>query len=376
MKVGIVTVHDSSNLGSFLQALGMQELVIQNGDEPVFLRTRSRFTTLCLYLGYNNAPSVRSVKSFLRFCAGSIKSLEHAKEKYKKYVTYKKDWSHFGEIVSVRRSQHKQLDVLLLGSDEIWNTRRPAFQNPFLYGIGILAKRKYGYAVSVGNMDLNGFDQYPDLIEGLKKLDGILVRDKYTAEVLKGYGVQTVARICDPTLQVDIRKYMKKMEDVKIPKCDYIAVYSYIIDDETRELIRKIANKYHLKTVAVSLPQVWCDEYLNCSPLEFGAILSGARYVYTSTFHGTIFSALYHTQFVVKPSSQKVIDVLEILGLSDLSLPEECTEAEFEKILFQKHDYQMVEERILQLRKESQNFYQKYIQQKEDYDGSSYEDMR
>ena len=51
MNVGIVTVYDSSNLGSYLQALGMQEVVKKNGDTPYLIQTRSSFTTLCLYLG-------------------------------------------------------------------------------------------------------------------------------------------------------------------------------------------------------------------------------------------------------------------------------------------------------------------------------------
>lgn len=361
MKVGIATVHDSSNLGSFLQALGMQELVLQNGDEPVFIKTRSSFTTLCLYLGYNNAPPVRSLKGFLGFVFHSLKSPGRIKQRYKKYLTYKKDWKCFKKLVPAGRNKKLDLDVLLLGSDEIWNTRRPAFQNPLLYGIGISAKHKYGYAISVGDMPINGWDKYPELIDGIRKLDGILIRDEHTREALEHYQVPVAVRICDPTLQVDIRKYMKPESEVQIPRGDYIAVYSYCVNEKTKQVIKAFAKKNNLKTVAVSLQQDWCDEYANCSPLEFGAVLCGAKYVYTSTFHGTIFSALYHTKFVVAPSGPKVFDVLELLGLSDLIVQEDFSLEQFSEKMLQNRDYKAVEKRIVQVREESKDFYQEYI---------------
>ena len=76
MKVGIVTVHDAANIGSYLQAIGLQELVLENGDTPVILRTRSKFTTLCLFLGYDNSHSVRSIKRFLFFLKKSVLSFQ------------------------------------------------------------------------------------------------------------------------------------------------------------------------------------------------------------------------------------------------------------------------------------------------------------
>lgn len=363
MKVGIVTVHDSSNLGSYLQALGMQEIVKQNGDTPYIIRTRSVFTTLCLFLGYNNAPSVRSLKGLVRFVVSSVCHAKRSLERFRKYKEYKKDWSKFEKIISVNQANKKHLDVILLGSDEIWNAWQPAFQNPFLYGVGIDANKKYAYAVSAGFMKEDGWDSFPQLIDGMRRLNAILVRDNYTEHLLQRKGILVSEKICDPTLQIDIRKYMKSDYDAALSVKPYIAVYSYGVDEKNIMLIKNFARKHMLKTVAISLPQPWCDEYINCSPLEFGAVLSNASFVYTSTFHGTIFSTLYHTQFVVNPFSQKVTDVLEVLGLSDLIVPTDCTDECFEKLITKKRDYHVVEEKILKVRQESQRMYKKYIHQ-------------
>lgn len=361
MKVGIATVHDSSNMGSFLQAFALQEVIKENGDTPYIIKTRSRFATLFLYLGYNFAPSARSVRSFLKFILKSITHPKMTAEKYKKYKIYQKDWSCFERIIPVRKANKIGLDVLLLGSDEIWNVEQPAFQNPLFYGIGIDATRKYGYAISVGRASAEKLKAYSHLVNGIRLLQGILIRDNHTREVLKQNQIQISDRICDPTLQVDIKKYMRKKEDTNIPKKDYMVIYSYAIDTDTEKKLRRFAREHQLFTVAVSLPQTWCDEYINCGPLDFGAILSGAKYVYTTTFHGTIFSILYHTQFVSCPINQKVKDVLELLGTVTYQVTPNCSYEELEEKLCMYHDYEKVEKRIEDLRLESRNLYQMYV---------------
>lgn len=362
MKVGIVTVHDSANLGSYLQALGMQELVLKNGDMPVFLRTRSKFTTFCLFLGYDNSKSVRSVKLFLFFLLKSVLAFKQTLKRFCKYKTYKKEWNMFQNIQSARSVRNGELDVLLFGSDEIWNVNQPAFQNPYFYGLNIPANRKYGYAVSVGNIEEGKLSCFPELMVGIKMLNGILVRDNFTKCVLQNNKIYVNEKICDPTLQIDIRKYMKNAEDVRVPKGAYLAVYSYNVDKHTIEVLKLFAQKHRLKLVAVSLYQPWCDEYANCSPLEFGAILQSAKYVYTTTFHGTIFSTLYHTNFAVRPFSQKVTDLIQLLSLDNYTLDDSFQIDDLEKILLGMRDYSKTEQILTQLREDSGKLYKQYVQ--------------
>lgn len=361
MKIGIITVHDSANLGSYLQALGMQELVLENGDTPVILKTRNEFSALCIFLGYNNIKSVRSIKSFVYFFLKSILSLKQTIKKYQKFKVYRKDWELFKNIKSIKTIHEGDLDVLLLGSDEIWNVNQPAFQNSYFYGINIPAQRKYAYAISVGNVENEKWEKFPDLVSGIQQLDGILVRDSYTKEILQKNRIFVDEKICDPTIQVDIRKYMKKVEDVRVPKGDYFAVYSYAVDEHTADILKQFAEKYKLKLVAISLYQSWCDEYVNCSPLDFGAILEKAKYVYTTTFHGTIFSALYHKNFVVNPFSQKVVDVINLLELNNYTLPSSFDVYDLENLLLFDRNYDKTEKIIFDLRSKSSEIYKKYI---------------
>ena len=355
MKIGIVTVHDSSNIGSFLQALGMQELVKKYGDEPFFIKTRSEFSVLCLFMGYNNAPSVRSLKGFVKFILRSIINFRSMILKIKKYKKYKNDREKLDNIISIKEADRIGLDILLIGSDEIWNSNQPAFQTPLLYGEGINAKYKCAYAISIGNMNPDNWHRYPHLLKAIKKLDVIIPRDNHTFELLEKNGVKVDKMVCDPTLQVDIMKYMHNSN--KSFKGDYMVVYSYRVNGNMREHIRRFAAEHSLKTVAVSLSNDWCDEYINCSPLEFGAILKSAKYVYTSTFHGTIFSALYHTKFISVVAQPKIAEVISLLGMDNFAVAENCSYETFKNKLICERCYDVFEEKVAQLKSEAEMVY-------------------
>ncbi len=353
-KIGIVTVYDSTNLGSYLQALGMQELVKEKGDIPFFIHTRSKFSTLCLFLGFNTAETF-SLKRFVRFVLHLIKYASETKGKILKYKAYKRDWEKLERVVSLKKANRIGLDAVLLGSDEIWNVKQAAFRKPIMYGIGVNAHKKIAYAVSAGHMNSDGWTKYPYIMDAIGKLDGIFVRDTYTAEILEKNNFSVTGKMCDPTLQADIRKYMREYQGLKDK---YMVIYSYAVSEETQKMIQNFAKKHGLITVAVSLPQPWCDVYLNCSPLEFGDILKGAEFVYTSTFHGTIFSALYHTRNVIFPVVQKVRDVAKLLGIEGALIDQGCTEERFEEILNMDRDYDQMEKKIIQIREDSKQKYE------------------
>lgn len=363
MKIGIATVHDSANIGSYLQAYAMQEIVRAHGDEPYIIRTRSTLTSFLLHLGYNNSKGARSLRSFAKFVIKLIKNPTGVVNGCKRFRMYKKDWIKFDKIISVRQANKLGLDALILGSDEIWNSNQPAFRNPLLYGDGIEARKKYAFAISAGSMNEDNWTKYPRLLSAIKRLDAIAVRDNRTYGLLRHNGVKIFKSVCDPTLQTDIRAHMSDGLSTKIPGA-YIAVYAYAVSDNIREHILRFARENNLRTVAVSLYQPWCDDYVNCSPLEFGTVLKNADYVYTATFHGTIFSILYHTRFVSVSALPKVAEVLTLAGAESAALNETCSYEEFSAKLGDGPDYAVIEERLKAEAAHGYEVYEKMIKEK------------
>ena len=115
-----------------------------------------------------------------------------------------------------------------------------------------------------------------------------------------------------------------------------------------QKLFKDFAKKHGLKLVSVGFSYHWCDYSILCSPLEFCAVMEKAKYVITTTFHGSIFSVLNHKQFLSIPLSGKTNDILKRLGLSDIAVSfDELSESVMEEKLFKTNiDYNAVDEKI------------------------------
>lgn len=361
MKVGIITIYDSANIGSFIQALSVQEIIKLHGDEPYFIKIRNKSTSFFIHMGWYQLKTIHSVSSAVRIIKSVIKTLPQIHERYIRYKKYKRDWGVFNHLVSVKKSKYLNLDVLLIGSDEIWNTTHPSLRNKLLYGEGVKARRKYGFAVSTGDMSANGWNAYPRFLNSIRNLDAIFARDEQTIKTLRNYQINVEGLLPDPTLQIDIRKYLSSDNDSVLCEEKYLAVYAYEMSDQAIKYIRKFAQENSLKIVAISLPHSWCDIYLNCSPLKASAAFKYAEYVYTSTFHGTILSMLYHKQFLVQPAKAKTNDLLNQFDMTDFLFNDDMSYESFCKKLQQVRDYIAFEKSLIRYEHYSDSVYRRYI---------------
>ena len=331
MKIGIITVHDSANFGSFLQAYAFKETLVKMGHDVYFIKTRNRKDTFKVFV--KKSRHIKKVIFNLR--------------KYSKFI---KEINKFKEI-EIDNLDENSLDVLIIGSDELWNVNTPVFRKECFYGINIPVKKKIAYAISSGNASYSDISKYPNLINGIKKLDEIFIRDDLTKHNIKKITGKECDFTCDPTFLVDI-KYLQKEYNVPI-KDKYILIYSYEFNNKQKEFIIKFASKYNLKVVSAGLYNDWCDMNINCTPLEFSDIIRKSGYVITTTFHGTIFSILNKKEFITFEGSNKVKDVLNRTGLNDRLFNIDRTFCEFEKILTEKLDSSEINKKILALREKS-----------------------
>lgn len=140
MKIGIVTVQDSNNFGSFLQAYALQHVLQEMGHDVVFIRTRSKQYLRRIF--FHMIPSGREWLHPAGF-------LKRNYAGWKKYCCFQKELRVF-RVIESYNAEH--LDMVILGSDEIWNTRTPVFRNPIFYGAGM--EPVMAYAVSIGNAEI------------------------------------------------------------------------------------------------------------------------------------------------------------------------------------------------------------------------------
>ena len=140
-----------------------------------------------------------------------------------------------------------------------------------------------------------------------------------------------------------------------------MVIYSYDISKEHIEWIKRYAHEKKLKTVAVCMQHGWCDKNICVSPLEFLSLIRDAECVYTTTFHGSIFTFLQHKRCYVDIKSSKVKDLLAWTGMTNQVNRTNCTYERFIKILDIQPNYNLFEENLLIRRKQSSSMYQEIL---------------
>ncbi len=310
MKIGILTHHTVVNFGAFLQAYAVQEAVKK-------LRPDAKVEII------NYIP----VKHFLINTLGW-------------FLWYKnrQNWRNWGNIfrlpftLKTERSKHMNLspvcftangisklgyDIIVVGSDEVWNYADPKSFNKIKFGHGIDSARLISYAPSAGNSDLSNIPESVSV--GLQKFSHISGRDKRTVQLAELATKKKVVEVLDPTflypLPFEHNPYTPKRDYILFYYCEHlpIAIKQQIFDyakDNGMDVIGAGESDTNYAKCTV-----------NMTPFQWIELFRHAKFVFTGTFHGAVFSILNHRQFKVyltnKGRIAKVGALLENLGIEN-----------------------------------------------------------
>ena len=216
-------------------------------------------------------------------------------------------------------------------------------------------KNCIAYAPSAGQAALKDYNDFPWVRECLEKMTYAGVRDENTKNIVGKLVAKQVEIVCDPTMLLPINEldfpHERKIKD------RYMIVYSYSVPKEHQAYLKRYARKNNLKLVSICLYQSWCDLNINCHPLEFSSYIQFSECVYTTTFHGTIFTLLNHKNCAIYSCSKKLKDLLEWTHKEEAMLSLTATYDEFESLITKQHSYELFETIIEKKRKESQKIY-------------------
>ena len=346
MRIGILTVYDSANFGSYLQAYALKKVLENLGHKVKFIKFRNEKQLKEVFFG-----SIVHPKYFLKNYIFN----------YKKYKVFTEDKSIFEEI-PIQDLKKDTFDIVIIGSDECWNVKTQTFRNKCFYGIDIPTEKKVAFAISCGKSVTEDFKEFPDLVEGIQNLNKIFVRDERTQKNVKELIGKDAEMVCDPTFLIDVKEFDKEY-DVNIDK-EYLLVYSYNFTEKQKEYIKRFAKEQNLLIVSACFKHSFCDKCINCSPLEFCKLIQNSKYVITTTFHGTIFSILNKKQFISIPSGQKVVDVLNKTGLIKCEFKEnEEGYEEFKNKLLEEINFDISQKNILEWRNKSLSILEKLLKE-------------
>lgn len=365
MKAGIITHYDVHNHGAHLQMYALIQVLKELGYDAKALRFRKNYD----FMGGARAEakyntSLKSLPIYIKyvFKNGISRTLYNYKKR-KLLSAFRADNHLVGEYYS----EAKDLDVVVIGSDEIFSVE--AGPNPWYYGIGIPCRKQISYAASFGptTMELMHEHNVDALVEaGIKRLNAISVRDRNSFDIVKEFTKKEPTIVCDPVLLhgFDEHQSCEILNSFKArQKEKYCVVYSYdynMNDELTVRSIKEYARKRDLKVYSVSYYHKWCDKNIQVSPLDVFAWFANAEMVFTDTFHGSVISLTTGTQFLaqIRGNANKLSFLLEQYGVSARRVKDfSC----IEEIVAVPIDYDVVNQTILKIRQESMTYLHKAL---------------
>lgn len=337
-KCGIITFHYIPNFGAILQAFALYKSIHDLGIDVEIIDYR------CENLDKRELSSIgsdRLIKKIYQsiFIEPNRKNkIEGCNKFISKYAkTSNEEYRHdkVGKLT-------QQYSTIVLGSDMIWNeditNDDETYLGNFLKRHSIIAS----YAAS-GLQELN--DIWLNTISScLRNMDYISVREFTAKELLQKYSDKPIHVSLDPTLLIDGNEWGKYIQKPKYE--NYVLVY--FPDKNLIEAAGKFAVTHHLKLLVIDngLSLQGYKKIWPVTPGEWLGLIYYSSAVFTNSYHGVIFSILFHKLFWSNNNGERQHSLLDCLGLINANLNND-------KALQNNINYQVVEQILLEKRKTS-----------------------
>lgn len=355
-KVSIVTFHCVPNYGAALQAYAMQEVLKRYFENVEILdyrpdRITKEYSTISCYSVFSFVMTLWSANSFVR-----------RKKRFSQFIKKYMQLSYINGNVNENFEQY-QTDMFILGSDQIWNPDiTGGFDKTYFGDISCKVKPVVvSYAASIGKKSLSDGEQ-EKMKEMLKKVDKISVREPEAQEIVQGITRKDVSLVVDPTILAG-RQYFEKFVNENKGK-PYVLFYSLNGYKETEAMAEKIARYDKLQLIELSgrrkpLLKKNHRAIYDAGPKEFVSYIANADYVVTDSFHGTVFSLLFHKKIITIPHKTRGGRTKNLMCMAGLQ--ERLTDR-FDKVVVEKEiNWGMVDKNLQIEREKSIDFLERCI---------------
>jgi hypothetical protein len=327
-KIGVLTFHRCINYGSYWQARCLVEGLRARGHDAVLLEH----------------VSSRVNHAEWRCALQPVLPMPTPKSDHPLYG--RKMRKFFDAFDSLPRSpcfalenpvDMESYDLVLVGSDEVWNLRHPWYGGcPLFYGDGIRAERIASYAASFGNYPASaGLD--PSWVEKLRNFKWISVRDENSRNIIENALGFAPDLVLDPCLQFPPYFPAQSQEHRHNQQPPTIAVYGHNFTEWFSREVQHWAASRGYRLVSIGYRNDWADEqWLTAGPEEFAHFMTHVDAVATNFFHGCVFSLLNSKPFVCELSvyrSNKVSDLMATVSGERHLVSENTPAAEYDTLL-------------------------------------------
>jgi len=267
---------------------------------------------------YKSKVSKNILKTFLRII--------HLKYKRSRFAEFKADCIGISEksySPDSIKDANQDYDLFIAGSDQVWNLKLSG--NDMNYFLNFAEKKKrFSYAASIGQ-DAFPIEYADQIIKVLHDYQKISVREERAKELVENYcDISDVSVHLDPTLLFSGEEWKNVCQKAAPKEDNYILVYTIAYSKEVIEKAKEYAMKHNKKVLYVGqFSKEKGIKYISSpSVYTFLSLFRDADYVFTNSFHGTVFSTLFQKKFWVALDledgrNERIKNLLKLCGTTE-----------------------------------------------------------
>lgn len=371
-KVGIITYHAAYNYGSVLQAFALFHDIC-NIYENVSVINYRPIGQKRFYCIFRTRCGIKALFKDLLFVGSFSKRLKR-QSRFENFIDKEFNLTEESNFPDGAIKTFDNYDLLISGSDQIWNKRSWELRNtqwkymdPYL--LRGFSGKKISYASSIGSMNDS---ELLGIIPLIEKFDYISFRESSVAERYKKYSDKQVEVVLDPTFLLNKSEWIDILCLKKKSKERYILYYSlagYKENIKRRSSLIQYTKERGCKLYVITpmcdilYPVSVVRKKRDFGPLEFMEAVYNAEEVITDSYHGTILAINFNINFysycLNGNSEYRKKDILSLLGLQDRIL---YSEDELLNCRKKTINYQCVNQILERLREKSKSYLRRSLE--------------
>lgn len=374
MRIGILTLPFNNNYGGYLQAYALMAVLKQMGHKPTMLMRRQNVAkvSFCWKLKLAIKGILKTILTFRKcqIVCDVEYPFRHRGAEMLKFVDVHiaPQTPYIYDTNSLREYCEGRYDAYIVGSDQVWRAIYvPDIRNYFLdFTTGWRVKR-VAYAASFGTDTPEYTDeQICQCGKLLKSFDAVSVRENSGKGVIDrfGWSAQNLQSVLDPTMLLTAADYSKVLP--KTPCGSLHKIFYYVLDETegVENFLGELASFLRLGLCGIS--NIQKGNGVLASIEDWLTNIRDAEFVVTDSFHGMVFSIIFHKPFVVCVNSNRGADRFSSL-LAELNLSDRIIEPgnDLKKQVSDNINWFEVDNRLGELRDHSFNFLKQALQDNE-----------
>lgn len=326
-KIAIMTWLYNGNYGTVLQAYALHTFVKNAGYDVENINYKSSLKTkLKNWIVNKNSPALFVGKFKEKFSKTDSVANEKRNENFSDFLKSNIKRTELASSPDELLKFGNNYDAFICGSDQIWS---PYLMNP-PYFLSFVPdnKPKIAYAPSFGVTSTSAKKEKM-ICDFVKRFDYVSVREKQGSDFLKRITGRDYPVMVDPTMLLERKDWEKCIGD-RIEKEKYIFCYMLTYNQKYVNAVKEYADKNKLKVILIKkdigFENTGFTIVEDAGPQQWLNYIKYAENVFTDSFHGAIFSIIYHKELVLfkrfsdksgASQNSRIYTLTEMLNIKD-----------------------------------------------------------